>query len=71
MLKRKLSGYSNTKVDFKERILLEIKKTIHNDKRINSTGRYNDPKCECISNNIASEYIKENLTELKELEQQS
>lgn len=46
-------------------VLLEIKRMTHNDKRTNSTGRHSDLNCECTSNNIASKYIKKNLTELK------
>lgn len=52
------------KVDFKERIITRDK-TIHNDKRIISTGKHSDPKCESTSSNIALKFIKENLTELK------
>lgn len=53
------------KADFKEGIITRDKGTIHNDIKINSTGKYNDPKCECTSSNMTSKCIKKNVTELK------
>lgn len=52
------------KVNFKTKILQEIKRVIHNDNRINSSRGYNNFKY-VLHNDKFQKYMQQKLTELK------